>query len=57
VEFRIPLQAGYTVYTAPYIMRAIKWRRNRWAEEMRNAYKVSVGKPEEKRLHRRPRCK
>jgi hypothetical protein len=44
------------------IVRMIKSRRLRWVEhvshtgEMRNAYRILVGKPEEKRLSRRPRC-
>jgi hypothetical protein len=46
----------------PNIIRGIKSRRMRWAGyvaltgEMRNAYKILVGKPEEKRLFRKPRC-
>jgi hypothetical protein len=41
----------------------IKSRRMRWAghvacmEEKRNAYRILVGKPEEKRPLKRPRCR
>jgi hypothetical protein len=44
------------LYTSPNIIRVIKSRRMRWAGhvacigEMRNAYKILVGRPEGKRL-------
>jgi len=49
------------LYSSPNIVRVIKWRRVRWAghvahtEEMRNVYKILVGKPEGKRPLGRPR--
>jgi hypothetical protein len=49
------------LYSSPSIIRIIKSRRIRWAghvtrmREKRNAYKILVGKPEEKRLLGRPR--
>jgi len=36
-------------YSSSTIMRVIKSRRMRWTAEMRNAYKILVGKPERKR--------
>jgi hypothetical protein len=45
------------------IIRMIKTRRMRWAEHIarirpkRNAYRISVGKPKEKRSLGRPRCR
>jgi hypothetical protein len=49
------------LYSSPSIIRIIKSKRMRWAEhvalmgEKRNAFKFLVGKPEGKRLLRRPR--
>jgi hypothetical protein len=49
------------LYTSTNIIRVIKLRRMRWARdvacmrEMRNTYRIVVGKPEGKRLLRRPR--
>jgi hypothetical protein len=51
----------HNLYSSPSIIRVIKSRRVRWAElaermgEMRNAYRILVGKPEGKRLLGRPR--
>jgi hypothetical protein len=51
------------LYSSPSIIRIIKSRRIRWAGhlaqmgERRNAYKILVGNPEEKRPLERPRCK
>jgi hypothetical protein len=51
------------LYSLPIIIRIIKSRRMRWAGhiarmgEKRNAYRLLVGKPEGKRLLRRPRCR
>jgi hypothetical protein len=48
-------------YSSPNIMRMIKSRRMRWAwhqariGEKVNAYRIFVGKPEEKRLVEKPR--
>jgi hypothetical protein len=48
-------------YSSPSIIRIIKFRRMRWAGhvvrmgEKRNAYRLLVGKPEEKRPLGRPR--
>jgi transposase len=48
-------------YASSYIIRMINSRRMRWAEhvarmrEMRNAYRILVGKPEGDRLLGRPR--
>jgi hypothetical protein len=45
------------------MIRMIKSRRMRWARhvaqmgEKQNAYRILVGKPEGKRLLRRPRCR
>jgi hypothetical protein len=45
----------HNLYSSPGIIRMIKSRRMRWAEHVarmrakRNAYRVLVGKPEEKR--------
>jgi len=45
----------HTLHTSPNIIRVMKSRRRRWAVhvahigEMRNAYKILVGKPEGKR--------
>jgi hypothetical protein len=49
------------IILTPSNIRMIKSRRMRWVEhvvhmgEIRSAYKLLVGKPEEKRLLRRPR--
>jgi hypothetical protein len=46
----------HNLYSLPYIIRTIKSRRMRWVwyvahmGEIRNAYKILIGKPEEKRL-------
>jgi hypothetical protein len=51
----------HNLYGSPSIIRIIKSKRMRWAGtvalmgEKRNAYKISVGKPEGKRPLRRPR--
>jgi hypothetical protein len=51
----------HNLYCSPSIIRMMKSRRVRWAghvarmEEKRNAYRVLVGKPEEKRPLGRPR--
>jgi hypothetical protein len=50
----------HSLYSSPCISRMINSMRMRFAghiarmEEMRNAYKILVGKPEEKRPFRRP---
>jgi hypothetical protein len=49
------------LYSSPSIIRIIKTRRMKWAGhvarmgEKRNAYRLLVGKPEERRPLRRPR--
>ena len=51
----------HAFYSSPNIIRSLKSRRLRWAgrvarmEKSRNAYRVLVGKPEEKRPLGRPR--
>jgi hypothetical protein len=46
------------VFGSPNLTRMIKWRRMDWEEhvtrvrEMRNAYKILVGKPERKRTRK-----
>jgi hypothetical protein len=51
----------HKLYSSPSIIRIIKSRRMRWAGhvprmgENRNAYRILVGKPEEKRQLRIPR--
>jgi hypothetical protein len=51
----------HSLYSSPDIIRVIKLRRMRWARhvarmgEMRNMYKILVGKPKGKRPLRRPR--
>jgi hypothetical protein len=51
----------HIIYSSPNIIRQIKSRRMRWVGhvarigEERNVYKVLMGKPEGKRLLRRPR--
>jgi hypothetical protein len=53
----------HNLYSSPSIIRKIKSRRMRWAGhvtrigEKRNAYRILVGKPEEKRPLGRPRCR
>jgi hypothetical protein len=50
-------------YTSANVIRVIQSRRMRWAGhkarmgQMRNMYKILVGKPEGKRLLGRPRCR
>ena len=50
----------HALYSSPNIIRNLKSRRLRWAghvarmEQSRNAYRVLVGKPEEKRPLGRP---
>jgi hypothetical protein len=51
----------HNLYSSPVIIRTIKSKRTRWAGhvarmgEKRNAYRILVGKPEEKRPLGRPR--
>jgi hypothetical protein len=47
----------HNLYSSPDIIRQVKSRRMRWARmgEEKKVYKVLVGKPEGKRLLRRPR--
>jgi hypothetical protein len=51
----------HNLYSSPSIIRMIKSKRMRWAghvtrtEGKRNAYRILVGKPERRRLLRRPR--
>jgi hypothetical protein len=51
------------LYSSPIIIRVIKSRRMRWAghiarmKERRVVYTVLMGKPEAKKLLRRPRCR
>jgi hypothetical protein len=53
----------HNLYSSPGIIRTIKSRRMRWAGhvarmgEKRNAYRILVGKPEERRPLGRPRCR
>jgi hypothetical protein len=53
----------HNLYASPNIFRVIKSRKMRWAGgvacivEVRNAYRVFVGKPQGKRRRRRPRRK
>jgi hypothetical protein len=53
----------HNLYYSPSIVRMIKLRRMRWAgyvarmEEKRNAYRILVGKPQEKRPLKRPKCR
>jgi hypothetical protein len=53
----------HNLYSSPNIIRMIESRRMRWAGrvarmgETRNAYRILVGKPEEKRPLGRPRCR
>jgi hypothetical protein len=51
------------LYSSPSIIRIIKAKRMRWAGhvaqmgEKRNAYRLFVGKPEERRPLGKPRCR
>ena len=51
----------HALYSSPNIIRGLKSRRLRWAghvtcmEQSRNAYRILVGKPEEKKPLGRPR--
>jgi hypothetical protein len=51
------------VYASPNIVRVIKTRRMRWAENLArtgaliNSYRILVGKPEGKRHRGRPTCR
>jgi hypothetical protein len=53
----------HNLYSSPSIIRMIKSRRMRWAEHVaqigskRNAYRISVRKPEGKRPVGRSRCR
>jgi hypothetical protein len=53
----------HSVYSSPNIIRIIESRIMRWAghvecmEEMRNSYKILVGKPKGKRPLGRPSCR
>jgi hypothetical protein len=53
----------HNLYSSPNIIRMMKSRRMSWAGhvaclgEKRNAYRVSVGKPEGRRPLGRPRCR
>ena len=53
----------HALYSSPNIIRNLKSRRLIWTgkvayiEQSRNAYRVSVGKPEGKRPLGRPRCR
>jgi hypothetical protein len=53
----------HNLYSSPSIIRMMKSRRMRWARhvarmgEKRNAYRIFMGKPEEKRPPGRPRCR
>jgi hypothetical protein len=55
------VREGAILYSSPYIIKVIKSRWMRWAEhvicvgQVRNAYKILVGKPEGKRLFGRSR--
>jgi hypothetical protein len=52
----------HDLYSSPSVIRIMKARRMRWAGqvarmgEMRNAYRLLVGKPEGRRPLGRPRC-
>jgi hypothetical protein len=56
-------EALHDSYSSPSIIRIMKARRMRWAGhvarmgEERNAYRILVGKPEGKRLPRKPKCR
>jgi hypothetical protein len=53
----------HNLYSSPNILRMLTSRRMRWAGHVarmmatRNAYRIFVGKPREKRPLRRPRCR
>jgi hypothetical protein len=53
----------HNLYTSPDIIRVIKSRRMRWVDhavrmgDMRNTYKILIGKPEEGTQLGRPRCR
>jgi hypothetical protein len=53
----------HDLYSSPNIIRIMKARKMRWAgniartREKRNAYRLLVGKPEERRPLGRPRCR
>jgi hypothetical protein len=57
---RLHKEEIHILYTSPNIIRVIKSRKMRWVGhtacigEMRNAYKILVGKPEWKRPLKRP---
>jgi hypothetical protein len=61
--FQLHNEELHNLYSSPSIIRIIKSRRMRWAghvagmAEKRNAYRILVGKPEEKRPLGRPRCR
>jgi hypothetical protein len=52
----------HNLYSSPSIIKMIETRRMRWVRHVarmvakRNAYRILLGKPEGKRLLRRPRC-
>jgi hypothetical protein len=60
---RLHSEELYALYSSPNIIRVMKSRRLRWAGhvalmgERRGAYRVLVGKSEEKRPLGRPRCR
>jgi hypothetical protein len=53
----------HDLYSSPNIIMVIESQKMRWTghvahmREMRNMYKILVGKPEENRLLIRPRCR
>jgi hypothetical protein len=47
----------HNLYSSLRVIRMMKSRRVKWAEEKRNAYRILVGKPEGKRQVGRPRSK
>jgi hypothetical protein len=57
---RLHIEELHNLYALPNIIRVIKSRRMRWLKyvahmgDMRNAYKILVGKPEGKRPLGRP---
>jgi hypothetical protein len=59
----LPLKELHNLYSSPSIIRMLKSRRMRWAGHVarkgdkRNAYRILVGNPEEKRPLGRPRCR
>jgi hypothetical protein len=60
---RLPNEELHNLYSPPNISGIIKSKRMRWAghvmciSEMRNVYKILVGKLEGKRTLRRPGCR